>query len=336
MRASTDPAGVSFPTSIPRLVVRRLRALDDYPRMNDIANDQRVADGIEFYTTVEQMQNHYAHLDHTDLALDLFLVERQGSLVGYVRAAWYDEAAVRAYEPIVFVDPAIDREVVYPALFDLANERIGELAASHPAGPKVARAEVTDAGRIVEATVRERGYRPVRTFHVMVRPTLDDLADASLPEGIEVRDVRPEHMEAIHEAELDAFRGHWGQAAPGENERDRFFNDPVGSDTSLWRVAWDGDRVAGSVRSFIHEAQNERFSRKRGWVEHISVGRPWRGRGIARALIAASFPLLRERGMTEGALGVDTQNEFGAPRLYESCGFRTASTVRAFERTLEE
>jgi mycothiol synthase len=336
MRPSTDPADVSLPTSVPGLSVRRLRAPDDYARMNEIANDQRVADGHEFYTTVEQMQNHYSHLDHTDLALDVFLIELGGALVGYVRAAWYDEPAVRAYEPIVFVDPAIDREVVYPALFDLANERIAELAASHPPGPKVARAEVTDAGRIVEATVRERGYRPVRTFHVMVRPTLDDLPDAALPEGLEIRDVRPEHMQAIYEAEVEAVREHWGQPAPGDNERDRFFNDPVGSDASLWRVAWDGDRVAGSVRSFIHAAQNERFGRKRGWVEHISVGTPWRRRGLARALIAASFPLLRERGMTEGALGVDTQNEFGAPRLYESCGFRTVSTVRAFERMLEE
>ena len=66
------------------------------------------------------------------------------------------------------------------------------------------------------------------------------------------------------------------------------------------------------------------------------MGRPWRGRGVARALIAASFPLLRERGMTEGALGVDTQNEFGALRLYERCGFRPVSTVMAFERTLED
>ena len=304
--------------------------------MNEIANDQRVADGIEFYTTVEQMQSHYEHLDHTDLDRDVFLVEIDGSLVGYVRAAWHDETDVRAYEPNVFVDPAADREVVYPALFDLANEQIEELVASHPRGRKVARAEATDAGRIVAATVRERGYRPVRTFFVMVRPTLDDLPDASLPEGLEIRDVLPEHMEAIFEAEVEAFRGHWGQPDELDSVRNAFFNDPVESDTSLWRVAWDGDRVAGSVRSFIQAAENEQFGRTRGWVEHISVGRSWRGRGVARALIAASLPLLRERGMTEGALGVDTENEFGALRLYERCGFRPVSTVRSFERTLED
>ena len=68
---------------------------------------------------------------------------------------------------------------------------------------------------------------------------------------------------------------------------------------SLWRVAWDGDEVAGQVRSFINAEENERRGRLRGYTEHISVRRPWRRRGLARALIAASFPLLRARGMTE-------------------------------------
>jgi ribosomal protein S18 acetylase RimI-like enzyme len=90
------------------------------------------------------------------------------------------------------------------------------------------------------------------------------------------------------------------------------------------------------VRSYIHPEQNERLGVKRGWVEHISVGRPWRRRGLARALIAASFPLLRARGMTEGALGVDSENETGALRVYERCGFVVVSQSSDYSRTLEE
>jgi ribosomal protein S18 acetylase RimI-like enzyme len=318
------------------LTIRRLRAPDDFARMNEIANDARIAEGTEFYTTVDQFRQFYEHFDPDDLTRDLFLAELDGRLVAYVRAGWHDEAAVRAYEPIVFVDPAIDREAVYPALFDLATERILELAAAHPPGPKVARADVTDAGELVKATVLERGYLPERTFHVMVRPTLDDLPDAPLPDGLEIREVLPEHLEAIYQAEVEAFREHWGQPQSDDLQRAAFFDDQAASDTALWRVAWDGDRVAGSVRSFIPDEQNRRLGRKRGWVEHISVGRPWRGRGLARALIAASLPLLRERGMTEGALGVDTQNEFGALRLYERCGFLPVSSQTVYARTLED
>src|SRR5206468_1875506 len=145
--------------------------------------------------------------------------------------------------------------------------------------------------------LRQRGYEPVRYFYSMVRPHLDDLADAPVPEGLEIRDVLPEHLPAIWAADQEAFRDHWGFSPATDADYHRFVNDPVTGDTSLWRVAWDGEEVAGQVRSFVNEDENERFGRLLGHTEFISVRRPWRRRGLARALIAASFPLLRARGM---------------------------------------
>ena len=66
--------------------------------------------------------------------------------------------------------------------------------------------------------------------------------------------------------------------------------------------------------------------RKRGWTENIAVRRPWRKRGLARALIIRSLAMLKAQGMTEAALGVDTQNTSGALRVYESCGFKPVFT----------
>jgi hypothetical protein len=40
--------------------------------------------------------------------------------------------------------------------------------------------------------------------------------------------------------------------------------------------------------------------------------------------------------MTEGALGVDTENPSGALRLYERCGFAAVSRKTLFSLTLEE
>ena len=37
-----------------------------------------------------------------------------------------------------------------------------------------------------------------------------------------------------------------------------------------------------------------------GWLERISVRRPWRRRGLARAITAESLRRLRDRGMTRG------------------------------------
>ena len=69
---------------------------------------------------------------------------------------------------------------------------------------------------------------------------------------------------------------------------------------------------AGQVRTFINEAENEKYNRKRGFTEFISVRRPWRKRGLARALIVRSLQLQKEQGMTESALGADSENISGA------------------------
>ena len=60
-------------------------------------------------------------------------------------------------------------------------------------------------------------------------------------------------------------------------------------DPSLWRVAWQGDEVAGMVLSFINKDENEMYGRKRGYTENICVRRPWRKQGLAKALIALSL-----------------------------------------------
>jgi mycothiol synthase len=123
---------------------------------------------------------------------------------------------------------------------------------------------------------------------------------------------------------------------PTEETSSSSLTDPVESNLAHWKVAWDGDQVAGMVRACIRSAENEQFGRQRGWVENISVRRPWRRRGLARALIGRHrITALRERGMTEGALGVDTENLSGALRLYESCGFVVSKREATWRKPLE-
>ena len=50
--------------------------------------------------------------------------------------------------------------------------------------------------------------------------------------------------------------------------------------------------------------------------------RPWRRRGVARALIVGALLALRERGLTSAVLGVDADNPTGALGPYEAVGFR--------------
>jgi ribosomal protein S18 acetylase RimI-like enzyme len=76
------------------------------------------------------------------------------------------------------------------------------------------------------------------------------------------------------------------------------------------------------------------MDRRRGYTEGIFTLREWRGRGIASALIARNLRLLRDRGMTEAALSVDTENPSGALGLYERHGFREHDRLIIFRKEL--
>jgi mycothiol synthase len=336
--AATGAAIRPFPTArplpaIPGFVLRHLRAPDDLHAMNAIANAIREADGNVYWTTDEQFAAFYANPPGSDPVTDVAVAEIDGRVVGYGRAAWHEELdGTRIYEVIPFVDPNVAGETVFVAMVDALEARLRLIAAGHPAGERLFETFGGDRSTERHGLLEAAGYAAIRHFYTMVRPSVDDLPDAPLPPGLEIREVEPEHLPLIWAADQEAFRDHWGFAPASAGEYEHFLHDPVQSDTSLWRVAWDGDEVAGQVRSFINPDENARQGRLRGYTEHISVRRQWRRRGLARALIAASFPLLRARGMTEAGLGVDTENTSGALRVYEGCGFRPVSRTTTYRK----
>ena len=321
---------------IPGLLFRHLRAPADYRAMNSVANASRAHEGMAYFTTEADLANTYDHLSNCDPSRDVVLVEIADRLVGYGRMSWSREhGGDLVFEAICYIDPECLRQGIGRALLMTLERRASEIGNTMPIeGARFLQAESSDssAGRV--ALLLASGYSPIRHGFLMVRPTLEDQDDAPLPAGLQIREVRPEHMRVIWEADQEAFRDHWGSGQGTEEDYLEFLNDPTQGDTSLWRIAWDGQEVAGQVRSFINEEENRRFGRTRGWVENISVGRRWRHRGLARALMAASFPLLRARGMTEGALSVDAQNPTGALAVYESVGFLPVSSEAVYRKPL--
>ena len=62
--------------------------------------------------------------------------------------------------------------------------------------------------------------------------------------------------------------------------------------------------------------------------------RPWRRRGLARALLVQSIQMFRQMGMEEMALGVDTQNPHGALALYQSVGYHEIKRSTFFNKPM--
>ena len=177
------------------------------------------------------------------------------------------------------------------------------------------------------------GFEPFTYSAEMVRHSVDNLPDHRLPDGLEIRTVNDDQLRTIWKAEAEAFRDHWGYVEPTEDSYASWLAFPY-NDPTLWKVAWDDEDVAGQVRSFIDTAQNDEYSRQRGYTESISTTRGWRSRGVAKALIVESIRELAARGMTEVALGVHTENPNGAFDLYAGLGYEVVSRSTTYRKPL--
>ena len=133
----------------------------------------------------------------------------------------------------------------------------------------------------------------------------------------------------------DAFSESWGFVAWTEEDYRRFLSSPT-HNPELWKVAWDGDEVAGMVLNFVNEADFEQYGVRRGWTDPVCVRRPWRRRGLARSLLVQSILMFREMGYDETNLGVDSQNRNQALNLYKSVGYRVVRKGTICRKPMEK
>lgn len=181
------------------------------------------------------------------------------------------------------------------------EKRLGDIAATHP--PEIARflqVNVTQFQTGTAIMLEGSGYQPTRYFYEMVRPTLDDIPEFPLPEGLAIRAVLPEHYPAIWKLGDETSQEEWGYKKPTEDDFQEWMTSPQ-FQPHLWQVAWEvaTNQVVGQVLTFIHHDENKQFNHKRGYTEGIGVDRSWRRRGLARALISRSLRAQKAAGMTE-------------------------------------
>lgn len=296
----------------------------------------REHEGQEEFPTVEQFTRTYAHLDDCDPDRDIAIIELDGDVVAYTRASFEDvEGGLRDLVVFTPTSPEHLAEPLVGALIDGNEAHMLEWASGPTRYRAYAAREAPDQpATAVAAWLESRGYTATEWSAHLVRPTLDDIPTRALPDPVEVRPVTPEAVRPILEAHFEAFRGEWDFREPTENDFAEFIDDPD-LDTSLWKVAWAGDTVVGQVKSYVNADENRQRGYLRGYTEDISTHADWRNRGIAGALLASSLEALRSRGMTEAALGVDTNNPGGAFHLYTSLGFELRSYEAVYTKPVE-
>ena len=306
----------------------RARALDldgDAVALAEFLATVNIADGFNQVLTPDELRSEWRETPGFVPSRDALILEDAAGIVAHVSV----DAQVRSGKVIHSIEGWVRhdrrRQSIGRALLRWAERhsawRAETGATPAPELPHFLGFGVLDSIPGAMAFAAATDYRPIRFGFQMRRWLADPIPDIALPDGIEMRPVREEEHRRIFDADVEAFRDHWEPRERTEDDFVALFTFPS-LDTSLWRVAWDGDEVAGSVMNSIFAEENARTGDKLGWLEHVSVRKAWRGRGVAKALIAASMRVHRDHGLEYAALGVDAENPTGALALYEGLGFR--------------
>lgn len=322
--------------AIDGLRLRGYRGEAELPALAAVGQESRDADQIEFIEPAEELARRFRHMDNFNPTRDIAVVEVQGEVVGFVYMNWNDELnGSRIYRHTGYLLPAWRRKRIGQAILACAERHLCQIAEGLPDDrPEFYHAVTADTEIGTQALLKFAGYHPKRYFFEMVCPLNEAPPEIPLPTGFELRPAAPEHYRTVFEANNEAFEDHWGHVPLTESVMQWWMESPD-FQPDLWKIAWDGDQVAGMVLNYIDHKENHKFNRKRGYTEDICVRRPWRRRGLARALIACSLQMFHEMGMQEAGLGVDTENPTGALRLYEGLGFNAVKRYTAFRKPLE-
>lgn len=279
--------------------------------------------------SVQELSESFSQAENINLHKDLLLVELDGQIIGFQWLRWWSQAdGTWIYYHRGRILPQWRGRGMGTATLRWAEGRIRELAQDHPTrGKAVFRANTTSHEKEYNELLLTEGYSPIHSFIELGFDIAQPLPHVDIPNGFKLKLVKPEHYRAIWEANEEAFADEWGHRDRTELDYVRFLGNP-NFDPSLWQIAWHEDEIAGVALCEITE-------RGVGEISDLSVRKPFRAQGLARALIVHATRALIERQPKHVRIFTDTDDPFGARNLYESVGFRVLTEYIRYQKPVE-
>jgi ribosomal protein S18 acetylase RimI-like enzyme len=203
-----------------------------------------------------------------------------------------------------------------------------QLAASGLALPGWLMAYAQDRNPGAVRLFERAGFPAVRYFSQLDRSLDGAIPELELPAPLRLVNASLELSAATRAAKNSAFRDHWGSQPTPVEAWDNFMTASTRR-LDLSYLAVDGDEVVGLVILDVNEDDWVLQGYSGGYISLVGVVAPWRRRGVAPALLAASLRAARDAGLERIALDVDSENPTGALGLYTGMGFSTLHTSRA-------
>ncbi len=311
----TDPLAAGYALRAPRP--------DEAPAVHALIAASEIAEfGEATGYSLDDLEGEWRTIDP---AQDAWVaVAPDGSLAGYAYVS--DRRHVRV-DAEGYVHPEHGGRGIGTALVRAAETRARNHVALAPEGARVvAQNWINARNDAARAILAGEGYAPIRHFWRMEIALSDAPTDPRWPEAVAVRTLGSADDErAAHLVVEEAMADHWGHV-PIEFDEWIARRRGYGIEPSLWFVAYEGSDPAAVALCSISDGL--------GWVDTLAVRRPWRGRGLGKALLLHAFADFRRRGLERCALGVDAASPTGATRLYEGVGMRATQEHTVFQKEL--
>jgi mycothiol synthase len=174
-----------------------------------------------------------------------------------------------------------------------------------------------------------RGYGVTRHAHRMEIALDGELPAPVWPEGVAIHTFRDGDERAFYEVHQETFEDTWEPIRETYEEWSHWLLNGPDFVPDLWFIANAGDEPAGFAICHPYSTRKEL-----GWIKILGVRRPWRRRGLGRALLLHAFREFRSRGLTHAGLGVDSTSLTGANVLYENVGMHVTARFDISEKEL--
>jgi mycothiol synthase len=174
------------------------------------------------------------------------------------------------------------------------------------------------------------GFEPVRTFAHMLLPADAPTPDSHTLPGLHIRSIRKGEDRRVLAALNRAWTGTWNFVSIPLAMLEQ---DLKGQRKGMLLCVDESNRIVATCHAVYEPSDRNPDNHPRAWISNLTVDPDYRGRGIARAMLAAGIAHLRSRGAASVTLGVDA-NDPAPFTLYRSVGFQIESSLEAWDKTL--
>jgi mycothiol synthase len=185
------------------------------------------------------------------------------------------------------------------------------------------------------ATLHDRGFAENRHFWFLSQPLTEAIPKPKLPASFTIRAVDAEReaqkwVDLHNRCFIDTWNYH---PMTVESYKSRLDNPEYLPELDLVAIDRE-DKFAAICYCAINREHNTFIGRQEGWIALLFTSPDFRQRGLAKAMLLHGLDRLKALGMNIAKIGVDSENPFGARKLYESVGFDRLYTNIAYIKYL--